>query len=77
MLVPGHGQALQILLLASYASASWWPFSSHQSSFTATARNESRTADPRLQRAPSTSPPEKKKEMAELLDKFAPIFKLA
>lgn len=70
MLIPG--QVLQVLLLASYASA-FWPFSSH----TFVPRNDSRTADPRLQRAPSTSPPEKKKEMAELLDKFAPIFKLA
>ncbi|EKD01113.1 protein-vacuolar targeting-related protein [Trichosporon asahii var. asahii CBS 8904] len=76
MLVLGHGQALHILLLATYVSA-FWPFSSSQASFTPTSRNDSRTADPRLQRAPSTSPPEKKKEMAQLLDKFAPIFKLA
>lgn len=73
MLAPG--QVLQVLLLASYATAIW-PFS-HQSTFVPSTHNESRTADPRTQHAPSTSPPEKKKAMAELLDKYAPIFKLA
>lgn len=76
--MPAPGQVLHVLLLASYASAlSLWPFSGSAAFDGPVPRNHSRTADPRLQRAPSTSPPEKKKAMADLLDQYAPIFKLA
>lgn len=62
-----------LLLLACCASwaAALWPFSA------APPRHRSRIPDPRLVRAPSGSTPEKKKAMADLLDKYAPVFKLA